>query len=106
MRKLRQITGASSIWKAFSLVWHAGLEAHEQGLTIEELKRKGARLAEENLSLSQLVHDYETKIHNVVRGDKELAKQNKELERAYRALRIENQWLKEEIFKLKDKPAP
>lgn len=98
-----EITKAPSLWQAIQFVWRAGLEAYEKGSEIEALKAKVAQQAEENLSLSRLVHGYETKLHNIAREDKELAKQNRELEWAYRALRTENQWLKEEVFKLKGK---
>lgn len=104
MKRLKQLTKAPSLWKAVQLVWQAGLEAYEQGTRIEDLEVKKARQDEEFLSLSRLVHDYETKIHNEAREDRDLLRDNKELERAYRALRIENQWLKEDIFKLKGKP--
>ncbi|HBG01103.1 MAG TPA: hypothetical protein DDW87_05960 [Firmicutes bacterium] len=71
---------------------------------MEDLQAGKASLEQELLELSRLVHDYETKIHNNVRENKELARKNKELEWGFRALRRENQWLKEEIFKLKGKP--
>lgn len=106
MKGLKQITGAPSLWRAVHLVWQAGLQAYEQRARVEELEAHKARLEEELLEASRLVHDYETKIHNNVRENKELARTSQELEWGYRALRIENQWLKEEIFKLKGKPLP
>ncbi|HBN96408.1 MAG TPA: hypothetical protein DDZ66_08900 [Firmicutes bacterium] len=104
MRNLREITKAPSLWKAVELVWQAGLTAFEQDTRLEELEAGKARLEQELLTLGQLVHDYETKIHNNVRENQELTQKNKELEWGYRALLRENQWLREEIFKLKGKP--
>ena len=104
MKKLKQITKASSLWDAIQLVWKAGIAAYEEKSPLDELEASKARLEQEVLSLSRLVHDYETKIHNNVRENKELAQKNKELEWGYRALLRENQWLREEIFKLKGKP--
>jgi chromosome segregation ATPase len=98
------MTKAPSLWKAVRLIWQAGLAAFEQGTHLDELKADKIRLEEELLTLSQMVHDYETKIHNNVRENQDLTKKNKELEWGYRALLRENQWLKEEIFKLKGKP--
>ena len=63
----------------------------------DKLEQDKARLEQELLELSRLVHDYETKIHNNVRENKELAQKNKELEWGYRALLRENQWLKEDL---------
>lgn len=104
MKSIKQLTQAQSLWKAAQLIWEAGIKAYAQQGTLEDLEAKKTRLEEESLYLSRLMHDYETKIHNVVRENQELLKQNRELEWAYRALRRENSWLKEEIFKLKDKP--
>jgi peptidoglycan hydrolase CwlO-like protein len=80
------------------------MATYQQETPLDELTANKARLEQELLSLSQLVHDYETKIHNNVRENKELTQTNKELEWGYRALLRENQWLREEIFKLKGKP--
>ncbi|NMB00946.1 MAG: hypothetical protein GX971_05415 [Firmicutes bacterium] len=104
MKELKELTKAPSLWKAVQLVWRAGLEAHRQGKRVEELEAQRAAQDQELLNLSRLVHDYETKIHNNVRENKELTRKSKELEWGYRALLLENQWLKEEIFKLKGKP--
>lgn len=104
MRKLKQITKASSLWKAIRLVWEAGLTSFEEQDSLNERDSGKSRLEKELLELSQLVHDYETKIHNNVRENQELTQKNKELEWGYRALLRENQWLREEIFKLKGKP--
>lgn len=104
MKNLKQITKAPSLWKAVQLVWQAGVESFERETRLEELEAGTARLEQELLTLSQLVHDYETKIHNNVRENKELTRTNKELEWGYRALLRENQWLREEIFKIKGRP--
>ncbi len=104
MKNLKQMTKAPSLWKAVQLVWQAGITSFEQRTRLEELERGKARLEQELLTSSQLVHDYETKIHNNVRENQELTQKNKELEWGYRALLRENQWLREEIFKLKGKP--
>lgn len=104
MKDLKAITGAPSLWKAVRAIWQAGLEAHQQRTKIEELQARHSAIEKELLELSRLVHDYETKIHNNVRENKELTQKSKELEWGYRALLQENKWLKEEIFKLKGKP--
>lgn len=104
MKTLKQLTKAPSLWKAARLIWQAGVASFEQEGRREELAEGTARLEQEILTLSQLVHDYETKIHNNVRENKELTRKNKELEWGYRALLRENQWLKEEIFKIKGRP--
>ncbi|NMB20687.1 MAG: hypothetical protein GX979_07465 [Firmicutes bacterium] len=104
MRNLKRMTKASSLWEAVQLVWKAGMATYQQETPLDELEASKARLEQELLSLSRLVHDYETKIHNNVRENKELTQKNKELEWGYRALLRENQWLREEIFKLKGKP--
>ena len=104
MRNLKQITKAPSLWKAVQLVWQAGIVSFEEKTRLKEVELGQARLEQELLTLSQLVHDYETKIRNTVRENQELARKNKELEWGYRALLRENQWLREEIFKLKGKP--
>jgi chromosome segregation ATPase len=80
------------------------MAAYQKETPLDALEASKARLEQELLSLSQLVHDYETKIHNNVRENQELTKKNKELEWGYRALLRENQWLREEIFKLKGRP--
>jgi hypothetical protein len=98
------MTKASSLREAIQLVWQAGLASYLQETPLDERATNDARLEQELLSLSQLVHDYETKIHNNVRENQELTQKNKELEWGYRALLRENQWLREEIFKLKGKP--
>ncbi|HKM42648.1 MAG TPA: hypothetical protein VJZ70_01490 [Limnochordia bacterium] len=104
MRNLKRMTKASSLREAIQLVWQAGLASYLQETPLDERATNDARLEQELLSLSQLVHDYETKIHNNVRENQELTQKNKELEWGYRALLRENQWLREEIFKLKGKP--
>jgi len=104
VRNLKKITQAPTWWHAVRLVWQAGICSFEEKTKQDELKRDQARLQQELLELSRLVHDYETKIHNNVRENKELTQKSKELEWGYRALLRENQWLKEEIFKLKGKP--
>ncbi|HHU60433.1 MAG: hypothetical protein QM401_06310 [Bacillota bacterium] len=101
MKKIKEITKASSIWKAIPMVWRAGLQSFKDNITVKELEAKIKHNEEAFLELSRLVHDYETKIHNAVREAQDFKRQNEEYERAYRALRIENKWLKEEIFKLK-----
>jgi peptidoglycan hydrolase CwlO-like protein len=98
------MTQASSLWGAIRLVWRAGVAAYQKEPPLDALEASKARLEQELLSLSQLVHDYETKIHNNVRENQELTKKSKELEWGYRALLRENQWLREEIFKLKGRP--
>ncbi len=105
MKDLKRLTSASSSWKAVKLVWQAGLKAYEQNTRIEELEVGKRKVEKELLTLSRLVHDYETKIHNNVRENQELTQKCKELEWGYRALLRENQWLREEIFKLKGKPS-
>lgn len=104
MKKLKELTKASSVWKAIQLIWKAGIVSFKDGATIEKLENKIKHNAEETLKLSRLVHDYETKIHNIARETQDLKQQNKEFKWAYRALRRENQWLKEEVFRLKGKP--
>lgn len=104
MKDLMQLTKASSLFRTIQAIWRAGVEAFEKEATVADLKTAKAHLEEESLALARLVHDYETKIHSVVRENEELRKQNRELEWAYRALRRENQWLKEEVFKLKGRP--
>lgn len=104
MKDLKTLTGAPSLWTAVRLIWQAGLAAIRERTRVEELQADRVRFEQELLELSRLVHDYETKIHNNVRENKELTRKNKELQWGFRALRRENQWLKEEIFKLKGKP--
>jgi len=104
VKNLKELTKARSLWRAIQAIWRAGIEAFEEEATIKDLRNTKARLEEENLALSRLAHDYETKLHNLVREKEESRKQNREFEWAYRALRRENQWLKEEVFKLKGKP--
>lgn len=104
MKDLKALTKASSFWKAVTMVWQAGLDSFEQGTRIAQFKEDVERLQQELLTVSRLVHDYETKIHNDVRETKELIQAKKELEWGYRALLLENKMLKEEIFKLKGKP--
>jgi chromosome segregation ATPase len=104
VKDLKQLTKAPSFLGAIKAIWRAGVEAFEQEAAVADLQKTKARLQEESLALSRLVHDYETKIHNIVRENEELRKQNREFEWAYRALRRENQWLKEEVFKLKGRP--
>lgn len=103
MKELKRVTNAASLWQAVQMIWRAGLESFQKRSTIGELEQKLARMEQELLALSRLVHDYETKIHNNVRENKELAKTKQELEWGYRALLLENNMLKEEIFKLKGK---
>lgn len=50
------------------------------------------------------MHDYETKLHSIARNNQELVQAKKELEWGYHALLLENNMLKEEIFRLKGKP--
>ncbi|MDI9484563.1 MAG: hypothetical protein QM372_03715 [Bacillota bacterium] len=104
MRNLKKITQAPTWGQAVRMVWQAGVSSFETKVRQDKLEQDKARLEQELLELSRLVHDYETKIHNNVRENKELAQKNKELEWGYRALLRENQWLKEEIFNLKGKP--
>ncbi len=104
MGNLKQMTNAPSLRKAIQLIWQAGVASFEQKTRLDEVNASKARLEQELLTLSQLVHDYETKIHNNVRENQELTRKNRELEWGYRALLQENQWLKEEIFKLKGRP--
>lgn len=106
MKRIKKLTRSSSFLKAIQLVWQAGIDAYEHERQLTELENKQKQLAKESLELSRLVHDYETRIHNIVRENTELKQQNKELTWGYRALLRENQWLKEEIFKLKGKPMP
>lgn len=104
MKGLKKLTQTKNFFQAIKSVWEAGLEAHENRSTVEELQKRQISREQEFLELSQLVHDYETRLHNLVRETEKYKKQTRELEWAYRALRRENQWLKEEIFKLKGKP--
>jgi len=56
------------------MVWRAGLESFEQGEQVADLKARLARMEQELLTVSRLVHDYETKLHNHARENKDLAK--------------------------------
>lgn len=104
MKDWKKLTGEGSLWRAAQMIWRAGLESLDQKEQIGQLKEDRARLQRELLELSRMVHDYETRLHNQARHSKELAQAKKELEWGYRALLIENNMLKEEIFKLKGKP--
>lgn len=104
MKNLKELTKASSVWQAVHLIWQAGISSFKDGTTIEQLQDKIKHNMDNSLELARLVHDYESKIHNIARETKDLKQQNKEFKWAYRALRRENQWLKEEVFKLKGKP--
>lgn len=104
MKELKRITKAPSFWRAVRMVWQAGLESLQNGEGVAELKARLATVEQEMLELSRLVHDYETKLHNHVRESKELTQAKKQLEWGYHALLIENNMLREEIFKLKGKP--
>lgn len=104
MLGLKRLTQADSLWKAIKSVWQAGLESYSKQATLQELKAAQKRLSEELLEMSQLVHEYETKILNTVRENQRLGRENKEFERVYQILRRENRMLKEEIFKFKGKP--
>jgi len=104
VKDLKRITGAPSLWRAVLMIWRAGLEAVQQGEQAADLKARVARLEGELLELSRLVHDYETKLHNHVRDNKELTQAKKELEWGYHALLLENNMLREEVFRLKGKP--
>ncbi|HHW73436.1 MAG TPA: hypothetical protein GX393_09450 [Firmicutes bacterium] len=104
MKTLKELTKAPSLWRAAIMIWRAGLQSFERREQIGDLEAKVARLEQEHLELSRLVHDYETKLHNHVRDSRELAKAKKELEWGYHALLIENNMLREEVFKLKGKP--
>jgi len=86
------------------MVWRAGLESFEQGEQVADLKARLARMEQELLTVSRLVHDYETKLHNHARENKDLAQAKQRLEWGYNALLLENNMLREEIFKLKGKP--
>lgn len=106
LKRIKELTKSSSLVEAIRLVWQAGIETYEHGHQLTELENKQKKLAKESLELSRLVHDYETRIHNIIRENTELKRQNKELTWGYRALLRENQWLKEEVFKLKGKEMP
>lgn len=104
MRDLKRITKAPSLWRAVLMIWRAGLESFKRGDQPTALQEKLARLEREHLELSRLVHDYETKLHSIARNNQELVQTKKELEWGYHALLLENNMLKEEIFRLKGKP--
>lgn len=106
MKNLKELTQARTWWRAVLITWRAGLEALEEKETLEGLKARKLQLEGENLELARLVHDYETKLHGLVRSNEDFKKQNQELEWGYRALHKENHWLKEEIFKLQGRPFP
>ncbi len=95
------MTESKSFWQALRRIWRAGVAAHEDKTTLEELKAAKARSEKDSLEAARLVHDYETKILSIVRENEELRTLNNELERVYFILRRENGSLKEEIFKLK-----
>lgn len=103
MRGIKQLTQSKSFWQALRRIWQAGLASYKNRTTLEELKAAKARSEKDSLEAARLVHDYETKILGIVRENEELKALNKELERVYNILRRENGWLKEEIFKLKNK---
>jgi chromosome segregation ATPase len=104
VKDLKRITKAPSLWRAVLMVWRAGLESFEQGEQVADLKARLARMEQELLTVSRLVHDYETKLHNHARENKDLAQAKQRLEWGYNALLLENNMLREEIFKLKGKP--
>lgn len=106
MRNLKTLTQTRSWWRAIRITWQAGLEALEKAETLEQLQANKKRLEKENLELSRLVHDYETKIHGMARTSEDFRTQNQRLEWGYRALHRENHLLKEEIFKLQGRPFP
>ncbi|NLJ80401.1 MAG: DUF342 domain-containing protein [Firmicutes bacterium] len=99
--KLRELTKEPSFFAAVKRVWEAGIEAFQKKATLIQLRKSKEKMEREHLEMSRLIHDYETKLQNLIGRREKLEKQNRELEWAYRALRRENRWLKEEIFSLK-----
>lgn len=95
---IKKLTRETSILRAVGKVWRAGLDSLRKKDFLDKLTANNVRLEREHLEMSRLVHEYETKLHNLVRHNAELVQKNKELEWAFRALQRENHWMREELF--------
>jgi len=95
---IRKLARETSFLRAVRKVWQAGLNSLRNKELLETMAETSAKLEQEHLKMSRLVHEYETKLQSLIRNNAELVQKNKELEWGYRALQRENHWMREELF--------